>query len=169
MSTNCFECAELICDQETDVFVSLSEQYNAKIEVSKALSVIRLTSDFNTCFDLLKLIHLAIQSIRVEDVEIGSLGASTESSEENHKAFFDTMPIKELERMTNTMITPVLLGSNRYPTMVCLHAAWCMLAKYRSVSSTLSRPGNNGLGRRPETINTVEGAETLQAFQGALS
>ena len=59
---------ELILIIERSILKQISETYGAKVEASTRDQAIRLTSDFETCLDILKLIVHTLNNIRSSDV-----------------------------------------------------------------------------------------------------
>ncbi len=78
----------------------MSETYGAKIQASRHDRVMRVTSDHDTCLDVLKVIIFILENIRTSEIEPMLLNTNLKTA-----LYFehDTM-LKHVEQLTNTVI-----------------------------------------------------------------
>lgn len=83
----------------------MSERYGAKVDASRSLRFLRVTSDRGTCTDVLKFLLYVVQRIESEEIELQS---SQELSDQDFTQPDKDMAFwEELQQLTNTVITPV--------------------------------------------------------------
>ena len=107
-----------------DIFKKLSEQYGAKLDISKSQHIIRITGDYTTCSDLSKLIYVMIEKIRSADIELppvpeGPLRYKDSSLAMSRSILKDKSYIQRIEELTNTLIKSTLSTQGNYTNKVC--------------------------------------------------
>ncbi|KAL8824118.1 MAG: hypothetical protein Q9191_005285 [Dirinaria sp. TL-2023a] len=95
----------LLMNHSRDILRRLSERYGAKIDASRSLRFLRVTSDRGTCTDVLKFLLYVVQRIESEDIELqsGQEPSDQDFTQPNNNMMF----WEELQQLTNTVITPV--------------------------------------------------------------
>ena len=88
-------------DAERGILKQMSETYGAKIQASRHDRVVRVTSDHDTCLDVLKVIIFTMENIRSSDIE-----PTPPNSNSKTVQYFqtDTTMLKQVEQLTNTVI-----------------------------------------------------------------
>lgn len=87
---------------ERGILKQLSESYGAKISASKKNRIIRVTSDYDTCLDVLKIIVLTLENVRAEEYDLPVQFKRHRRSEDFHEPG-QTM-LRQVEQLTNTII-----------------------------------------------------------------
>ena len=79
----------------------MSETYGAKIQASRHDRVMRVTSDYDTCLDVLKVIIFILGNIRTSEIEPKLLNTNPKAA-----LYFepDTTMLRQVEQLTNTVI-----------------------------------------------------------------
>lgn len=88
-------------DAERGILKQMSETYGAKIQASRQDRVVRVTSDHDTCLDVLKVIIFTLENIRSSEIE-----PTPPSSDPKTVPYLqnDTPTLKQVEQLTNTVI-----------------------------------------------------------------
>ena len=86
---------------ERGILKQMSETYGAKIQASRHDQVMRVTSDHDTCLDVLKVIIFILENIRISEIEPKLLNTDLKIVQ-----YFepDTTILKQVEQLTNTVI-----------------------------------------------------------------
>ena len=86
---------------ERGILKQMSETYGAKIQASRHDRVMRVTSDYDTCLDVLKVIIFILENIRTSEIEPKLLNMNLKAA-----LYFqpDTTMLKQVEQLTNTVI-----------------------------------------------------------------
>ena len=108
----------------TDIFKKISEQYGAKLDISKSQHIIRITGDYTICSDLSKLIFFMIEKIRSADLELPPVPESPLRYKDSSSAIArsilnDKSYIQRIETLTNTHIKTTLSTQGNYINKVC--------------------------------------------------
>ncbi|KAL9117764.1 MAG: hypothetical protein Q9187_005693, partial [Circinaria calcarea] len=106
----------LLLSHKTDIFKSLAQQYDARIDVSRSHSILRLTADFPTCYDLFKLINFALDNIRQDDIDLSNLKLGSAANVDARRNLTDKSVLEDLEKLTSTHISPIRNNINNIPT-----------------------------------------------------
>ena len=79
----------------------MSETYGAKIQASRHDRVVRVTSDHDTCLDVLKVIIFTLENIRSAEIE-----PTPPNSDSKTVPYFQTdiAMLNQVEQLTNTVI-----------------------------------------------------------------
>ena len=108
----------------------MSETYGAKIQASRHDRVLRVTSDHDTCLDVLKVIIFIIENIRTSEIEPKLLKT-------DHKTTLhfepDTAILKQVEQLTNTVIKAKFIA-NRLGN-VSSKLAWIWACEYTNLAT----------------------------------
>ena len=88
-------------DAERGILKQMSETYGAKIQASRHDRVVRVTSDHDTCLDVLKVIIFTLDNIRSSEIE-----PTPPNSDSKTVPYLqtDTAMLKQVEQLTNTVI-----------------------------------------------------------------
>ena len=88
-------------DAERGILKQMSETYGAKIQASRHDRVVRVTSDHDTCLDVLKVIIFTLENIRSAEIE-----PTPPNSDSKTVPYFqnDIAMLKQVEQSTNTVI-----------------------------------------------------------------
>ena len=88
-------------DAERGILKQMSETYGAKIQASRHDRVVRVTSDHDTCLDVLKVIIFILGNIRSSEIQPTPLNPDS-----NTVPYYqtDTAMLKQVEQLTNTVI-----------------------------------------------------------------
>ena len=88
-------------DAERGILKQMSETYGAKIQASRHDRILRVTSDHDTCLDVLKVIIFMLENIRTSEIEPKLLNTNLKTA-----IYFepDTTMLKQVEQLTNTVI-----------------------------------------------------------------
>ena len=108
----------------------MSETYGAKIQASRHDRVMRVTSDHDTCLDVLKVIIFILENIRTSEIEPKLLKT-------DHKTALhfepDTDMLKQVEQLTNTVIK-AKFTANRLGN-VSSKLAWIWVSEYTNLAT----------------------------------
>ena len=88
-------------DAERGILKQMSETYGAKIQASRHDRVVRVTSDHDTCLDVLKVIIFILGNIRSSDIEPIPLNPDSKIVSYYQT---ETAMLKQVEELTNTVI-----------------------------------------------------------------
>lgn len=80
-----------------------AEMYGVKIDLARAEKFVRVTSDFEACGDIFRLIEYMVGSIRKETLTLSLTGSDAKESEK----FIKTAQMRETEKLTSTIIREV--------------------------------------------------------------
>ena len=86
---------------ERGILKQMSETYGAKIQASRRDQVMRVTSDHDTCLDVLKVIIFILENIRTAEIEPKLLNTNLKTTQHFEP---DTTILKQVEQLTNTAI-----------------------------------------------------------------
>lgn len=84
----------------------MSETYGAKVEASSRDQVIRVTSDHDTCLDILKLIIHTLGNIQVSVIDLPATmkGVPRSTNSASDKDSYQDAIIAQVMQLTNTII-----------------------------------------------------------------
>lgn len=153
---------------ETDIFKSLAQQYGAQIDISRSHSVVRLTADFPTCYDLFKLIHFALDNIHQDELTLTKSKLGSAANVDARRILDDKSVLQHLEKLTSTLITPI--RNQNVPTKVreTILQTRSAIAKHSSVTNTLSGTREHRFRGCSETCLTGSKAKHFQGDAGSL-
>ena len=86
---------------ERGILKQMSETFGAKVEASRQDRIIRITSDQDTCLDVLKVFIFTLEKIRTSMIQLPMLERHTRTSSRAEKG---DMLLKQVEQLTNTVI-----------------------------------------------------------------
>ena len=90
----------LIVLPDRAILKQIAETYSAKVEALSKECIIRITSDYETCLDILKLIVHTVNNIRSYDIELSKeLNVNLYSHKETQNVF-----LQQVMRSTNTVL-----------------------------------------------------------------
>ena len=89
------------------MFKKAVKSYGAKVDVSQSRNVIRITSDRDTCCDVFKLIHRALENIYDVDVYLPPEPRSTGSPWLDEPKLLSESLIEQIEQLTGTAIRQI--------------------------------------------------------------
>ncbi|MCJ1284196.1 hypothetical protein MMC26_003527 [Xylographa opegraphella] len=114
------EHLRLLLNHKTDIFKQLSEQYNAKIDISRSQHIVRITGDYAICSDLAKLIYFMIEKIESVDIELPAatnvMRYKNSSTTTARGALSDSLYVQHIEKLTNTLIKATQSTRRNYVT-----------------------------------------------------
>ena len=83
----------------------MSRSYDSKVEAWPQDRIIRITSDYDSCVDVLKLLIHTLESIRSSTIEIDVNSTSEQDSAPGPKKLNDVM-LRLIENYTDTLVRP---------------------------------------------------------------
>ena len=83
----------------------ISRSYDSKVEAWSQDRIIRITSEYDNCVDILKLLVHTLENIRSSTIEIDVNSTSEEDSASSHKKLNDVM-LRLIENYTDTLVRP---------------------------------------------------------------
>lgn len=84
----------------------LAQRYEAKIDASKSLAVLRVTADFDTCGEVFKSIVYLLENIRMNEISLPLDGFSVGQSAK-HKEMSIRSLLDQVAKVTSTVIRPL--------------------------------------------------------------
>lgn len=84
----------------------MSRTYDSKVEAWPQDHIIRITSDYDNCVDIVKLLVHTIKSIKYSKLEIDVDSTSNQESTSPRKGL-DKAMLRQIEQYTNTLIRTV--------------------------------------------------------------
>ena len=90
------------------VLRQIAEEFNAKIDISKSLNVLRITGDLSTCISTLKLIILMQEEIACGQIDLETLESGADGRTRGDR-LSDTL-LQQIEQSTNTVIRRPMQG-----------------------------------------------------------
>ncbi|MCJ1377926.1 hypothetical protein MMC17_001022 [Xylographa soralifera] len=114
------EHLRLLLNHKTDLFKKLSEQYDAKIDISQSQHIVRITGDYAICSDLAKLIYFMVDKIESVDLELpvvtNLMRYKNSSTTTNRGVLSDRSYVEHIEKLTNTLIKTTQSTQGNYVT-----------------------------------------------------
>ena len=98
---------------DRDILRRLSERYGAKIDTSRSHNIIRITADRGVCGDILEFLIYVLHRIQSEELELPSVPGVAGKEFNASEAIRVVKYREELQRLTNTIITPVSSGTGK--------------------------------------------------------
>ena len=83
----------------------ISRSYDSKVEAWPQDRIIRITSDYDNCVDILKLLVHTLENIRSSTIEIDVNSTLEQDSAPSSKKLNDVM-LRLIENYTDTLIRP---------------------------------------------------------------
>lgn len=83
----------------------MSRSYDSKVEAWPQDRIIRITSDYDNCVDVLKLLIHTLESIRSSTIEIDVNSTSEQDPASGPKKLNDVM-LRLIENYTDTLVRP---------------------------------------------------------------
>ena len=119
----------------------MSQSYDAKLEALREEKIIRITSDYETCADILKLFEFTIDNIQKARFNLSHLIASkSDFAAEVRAKIGDGHIFRDIELLTNTVIRP-RDHQMSWPNVAEVGLIWMnlppMLTLYSLTSTTL--------------------------------
>ena len=82
----------------------MSRSYDAKVEVLPRAPIIRITSDYGNCVDMVKILNHNLENIEVATIDLDVESMSHQGSVLSRRKL-DEM-IQQIEEYTNTLVMP---------------------------------------------------------------
>ena len=83
----------------------ISRSYDSKVEAWPQDRIIRITSDYDNCVDVLKLLVHTLENVRSSTIEIDVNSTSEQDSAPSSKKLNDVM-LRLIEHYTDTLVRP---------------------------------------------------------------
>ncbi|KAL8683112.1 MAG: hypothetical protein Q9186_000926 [Xanthomendoza sp. 1 TL-2023] len=94
---------ELLASHRRNILQQLAVEYDAKVDFSKAENTARLTANQATCTSSLKLLLMVLEEVTCHEVILNEVGG-TRSKVADHQALFNGPLLREIERLSSTVI-----------------------------------------------------------------
>ncbi|KAL8933900.1 MAG: hypothetical protein Q9211_005516 [Gyalolechia sp. 1 TL-2023] len=94
---------ELINSHERNGLLRVANEFDAKIDVLKAESILRITANHATCVSTLKFLSLMLDEVAYHETFLGELGNSV-STAVNYRTLLNDRLLREVEKLSNTAI-----------------------------------------------------------------
>ena len=95
----------LILLAERDILKLMSKSYDSKVEAWPQAPIVRITSDYDNCVDVIKILISAIKNIKVSTVDLDDDSVSRQSAPA--RGMLDNALLGQIEEYTNTLVEPV--------------------------------------------------------------
>ena len=104
---------------ERDILKLISTGYGSKVEARLEDRIIRVTSDYESCVDIIKLLVYTVENIEVSMVELNDGLKSPRDS-----TLLNDTALRQLEEYTNTLLRPQR-NSRKVVSTLCLSSIEC--------------------------------------------
>lgn len=96
---------DLILNHKRDILKLISRSYDSKVEAWPGDCIIRITSDYDNCVDIFKLLIHTLENIRVSTIDLRAHSISHEGSTSFPRELNNAM-LRQIEEYTNTLVRP---------------------------------------------------------------
>ena len=104
---------------ERDILKLISKSYDSKVEAWPQAPIVRITSDYDNCVDVIKILISTIENINVSTVDLDDDSMSKQGST-SARGKLDKAILSQLEDYTNTLVEPVDRSFKAVSTKHCL-------------------------------------------------
>lgn len=108
---------------ERDILKLISRSYDSKVEAWPGECIIRITSDYDNCVDIFKLLIHTLENIRVSTIDLRAHSISHEGSTSFPRKLNNAM-LRQIEEYTNTLVRPQGVAHEKV-SMACVLSIKC--------------------------------------------
>ena len=90
---------------ERDILKQISESYDAKVEAWPRAPIVRVTSDYDSCVDVVRILARTLRSIKTSSINI-ELASTSGPGSMFPRRKLDDATLLQIEKYTNTLVEP---------------------------------------------------------------
>ena len=93
------------------ILKQISRSYDSKVEAWPQEHIIRITSDYDNCLEILKLLIHTLENIQVSTIDLAADSMSNEDSMPFPRKLNEVV-LRQIEKYTNTLVRPEDISHN---------------------------------------------------------
>lgn len=90
---------------ERDILKQISKSYDSKVEAWPQDRIIRITSDYDNCVEIFKLLIHTVENIKVSTIDLDNESTSRKGLTPYPRELNEAM-LRQIEGYTNTLVRP---------------------------------------------------------------
>lgn len=103
---------------ERDILKQISRSYDSKVEAWPQDRIIRITSDYDNCIEIFKLLIHTVENIKVSTIDLDDISTSRKSPKSYPRELNEDM-LRQIEGYTNTLVRPQSGSRKTVSLQVC--------------------------------------------------